>query len=197
MSRKSLVIALSKLAPFNCVDASLEQYPTPVDLAADVLWVAHMRGDVMGKKVADLGCGNGILGVGAQLLGASDVVFLDRDEHALTVAKENAVDGNFLCCDITAFDETVDVVLMNPPFGVQKIHADKIFLEAAFAAASVIYSLHKITSKKFIAALAAQHGFVVEDVIPLDFVLPKTYEFHTQKKYVVKVGLWILRKSNL
>ena len=31
--------------------------------------------------------------------------------------------------DINGFNEKVDTVIQNPPFGVKKEHADKIFLE--------------------------------------------------------------------
>lgn len=46
--------------------------------------------DYNGKQVLDLGCGSGILGIAALLLGAENVVGCDIDEKAPKVARENA-----------------------------------------------------------------------------------------------------------
>ncbi|MDP4109531.1 MAG: 50S ribosomal protein L11 methyltransferase [Bacillota bacterium] len=44
-----------------------------------------------GEKVLDLGCGSGILAIGALLLGASSAVMTDIDENAVCVAAKNAL----------------------------------------------------------------------------------------------------------
>jgi rRNA N6-adenosine-methyltransferase METTL5 len=44
-----------------------------------------------GLRVADLGCGGGVLGVGTACLGASSIMFADVDPDALRLARENAV----------------------------------------------------------------------------------------------------------
>ena len=44
-----------------------------------------------GVSLLDMGCGSGILGIGAALLGASDVVCVDIEEGAARAASENAV----------------------------------------------------------------------------------------------------------
>lgn len=41
------------------------------------------------KKVLDVGCGSGILSIGAALLGCTDVLGVEIDEDAVTVAEEN------------------------------------------------------------------------------------------------------------
>lgn len=43
-----------------------------------------------GDKLLDMGCGTGILGIGAALLGAGHVAFVDIDEHCMKTAVENA-----------------------------------------------------------------------------------------------------------
>ena len=59
--------------------------------------------------VADLGCGTGILGLGASGLGASFVVGVDIDPEALecarATAEENGMEGglDFILCDVSAF----------------------------------------------------------------------------------------------
>lgn len=47
--------------------------------------------DLAGRPVADVGCGSGILAVGACLMGADPVEAVDIDPIAVEVAKENAV----------------------------------------------------------------------------------------------------------
>jgi ribosomal protein L11 methyltransferase len=49
------------------------------------------RLDIHGRSVADVGCGSGILSIGACLLGASHVVAVDVEQLSVEVAKENAV----------------------------------------------------------------------------------------------------------
>lgn len=44
-----------------------------------------------GLKVADIGCGSGILSIGACLLGASEVIAVDNDSVSVEAAKENAL----------------------------------------------------------------------------------------------------------
>jgi methylase of polypeptide subunit release factors len=43
-----------------------------------------------GESVADIGCGTGIYGIAAALLGAGRVLFTDIDPNALRAARENA-----------------------------------------------------------------------------------------------------------
>lgn len=43
-----------------------------------------------GARVLDMGCGSGILGIGALLLGAGSVVAMDTDEYAIITAQQNA-----------------------------------------------------------------------------------------------------------
>lgn len=61
-------------------------------------------GDIDGRTVLDLGCGTGMLGVAAGMLGASAVVGLDVDTTALAAAAENAsdldVEIDLVCCDV-------------------------------------------------------------------------------------------------
>lgn len=45
--------------------------------------------DIENKEVLDLGCGSGILSIGALLLGANHVNMVDIDENSVKIAKEN------------------------------------------------------------------------------------------------------------
>ncbi len=199
MNKKRLAISLSKLKSFKG-EASLEQYSTDSEIAADLLWYAFLHGDIEGKSVLDLGCGNGILGVGALLLGAKKAYFLDIDKEALNVAKENArtfKNASFVCCDVREFDNKVNVVIENPPFGVQNEHADKVFLEKAMDISKKVYSFHKIESGNFINSLVADNGFRVKEILEYDFFLRRSMNFHKRDKYKVRVGCWVLEKRKI
>lgn len=203
MDRKRLAIALSKLKVIENGNVSLEQYQIGSELAADMLWIAYTAGDIENCVVADFGCGNGILGIGALLLGAKEVYFLDCDEKMIELTKGNLTNVkrlgtkakiHFILDDVSKFDKKVDTVLMNPPFGVQKRKADKIFLITAMKYATKVYSLHKIESEGFLRQVTIDNGFCVEGIIRKNFVIKKSYEFHSKNKYDIEVGIWILKK---
>ena len=89
MNKKQLAILLSKLKTFEKQDINLEQYPTECEIAAESLWFAYMQSDIKNKIIADLGCGNGIFGIGSLILGAKKVIFLDVDKKILDIAYKN------------------------------------------------------------------------------------------------------------
>ena len=207
MNKQALAIILSKLKTFSESNLSLEQYQTPSDLASDVLWSAFMQGDIKGKKVADLGCGNGIFGIGALLLGAKEVYFVDKDQAMIELAKTN-ISGiktplgktfsnvSFMNLEISFFSTPVDVVFQNPPFGVQEAGADRPFLDKAMELSLSLYSLHKIESKEFLKNYSQEHGFTLKGILKFQFPLRPTQSFHTKQKHLVEVGCFIFRKKN-
>lgn len=78
---------------------------TSAHLAARMVYTAEFEfGDIEGRNVLDLGCGTGMLGIAAGVLGAGSVVGLDIDPGALRAAAENAdsmdVDMDLVCCDV-------------------------------------------------------------------------------------------------
>jgi len=146
MRKKHLAMLLSKLEGFPEPKPELEQYRTPGNVASELLWLAYSAGDIAGKVVADLGTGTGVLAIGAKLLGAEKVYAVEVDGKALEVARRNAeragVEVEFINADVSEFDERVDTVVMNPPFGSQRKHADRPFLLKAFEVADRVYSIH-------------------------------------------------------
>jgi len=183
VNKKELAILLSKLEKIR-PKKKLEQYQTPSEIAADLLWVAFLRGDLKGK-VADLGCGNGILGIGAKLLGAREVYCVEIDEDSLEVAERNArklgVDVKFSLMDVRDFEEGVDTVVMNPPFGRKPHHLDRVFLEKAFEIADVIYSIHPASSTHFLLNFGKRHSFHGEVLKEFDFPLRAIFPWHRKR----------------
>lgn len=201
LTKSRLAIELSKLKLFDNPNPNLEQYPTDSEIASNILWKAYMYNHL--TTVADLGAGTGILGLGAALLDAEKVYLIEKDENAIKIAKQNKVHLEqkytklptvFKNIPIQEFKKKVDTVIMNPPFGIQNIHADKVFLEKAFKIANVIYSLHKIESKQFIEQLAQDNNFIVKEILPFDFPLKSTMKHHKQRIRRIKVGCWIMER---
>lgn len=184
MKQKELAITLSKLAPFVGTSPSLEQYSLSGDEAA--FFLSHVS--VFGKRVIDLGCGNGILGYGCFLLGASSVTLVDVDSSACAVAQRNCPSCSVLCSDVSNVTGEFDVVVMNPPFGIQQRKADKLFLEKAFSLAPVVYSLHTRGSEPFLQAIARDYGYDLR-IIPFTLSLSQQYTFHEKNKHTVHVLL--------
>ena len=133
---RHLAITLSKLPAHPCNSVELEQYQTEGDLAA--MWLSQIdaHDGLEGKTVLDLGAGNGILGHGAQLLGA-DVTFVECDEEAAELCQKL---GNTIIGRVGEMDlPEVDIVICNPPWGVQIHGADKVFIETALQCAPVVH----------------------------------------------------------
>ena len=56
-----------------------------------------------GDKILDMGCGSGILSIGAMLLGADSVVAVDIEQNAVETAAENAQKNNIPFMKYTAY----------------------------------------------------------------------------------------------
>lgn len=206
-SKSQLAIALSKLAVFeNFGKQQLmkEQYATDSEAAAEAVWFAYMNGDIEEKAVADLGCGTGLLGIAALLLGAGKVYFVDSDKDAIGLCSKNiagaaskdaAARTMVMADDVADFHNRVDTVIQNPPFGTKAKHADRQFLLQAFKAADVIYSFHKIETADFVRKIAADNGFSVTNIMPLQLQLKNTYGFHRSRMRRVDVGLFRIVKQ--
>jgi len=205
MNKKKLAVLLSKLKTFEEPALKLEQYCLDSEVAASILWFAYLNNDIKNKTIADLGCGTGILGLGALVLGAKKVYFVDIDKSSLAIAKQNLdflkkefkikPKAIFLNQHIEDFKRKVDIILQNPPFGVREKHKDKIFLTIAMKSAPVIYSLHKIESENFIKKFTEENNFKVEALLKFNLPLKRTLKFHKKKIYFVKVGCWKLVKN--
>ena len=199
MKLRHLEMKLQRIAGYYHPRAALEQYQTPASLAARLLYHALMKGDIEGKTVCDLGCGSGVLAIGAALLGADRVKGVDSDPQAVMGANENAAlldaDAEFIVADVR--DEALpallgpcDTVIMNPPFGAQKAHADRPFIDLALSIAPVTYSIFNAGSTQFIETYIAERAEIDERVGGI-FPIKRTFSFHTHD--VQEIGVEILR----
>lgn len=200
ISKKGLAVALSRLEGFSNAKVELEQYPTESEIAAELLWHAHLHGNISGRDVVDLGAGTGILAVGAAVLGAASVLAVEKDETAITILQKNLAlyetsQIRVLHHDIKDWYGTADTVVMNPPFGTKKKHADKLFLEKAVATAPVLYTIHKATTERFITAFCRDHNLRIAWSVEREFPLKKSMPHHTKRREKVAVKLYRLERE--
>lgn len=202
MKRKHLAMLLSRLEGFPEPKPWLEQYKTPGDVASELLWLAHSLGHIAGKVIADLGTGTGVLAIGAKLLGAKKVYAVEIDEKAIEVARKNAgkagVNVEFLHIDVSEFDVKVDTVIMNPPFGSQRKHADRPFLLKAFEVADVVYSIHlaKPEVRNFIEKFSGEMGFRAVRLKTVPFEIPAQFYFHRKRLERIPVDLYLFERCS-
>lgn len=171
----------------------LEQYATSPNLAARMLHIASFQyDDIWQKAVIDLGCGCGILSLGARLLGAGMTIGVDIDIGALQTAARNAskVDESldFIQADLLNCGQNgplsirflADTVIMNPPFGTKNKGADISFLSVAcHIAKTAVYSMHKTSTRKFVVRKAAQWGWQASVLAEVKFEIKACYKHHS------------------
>ena len=195
MRQKELEIKLQKVPAYERPNPFIEQYMTPANIAADVIFTAYGFGDIQDKKVADLGCGTGIFSFGAKLVDAREVIGIDIDKEAIKIAKDYAEKNNqdieFLVKDVKDFDVECETVIMNPPFGAQKSNrwADRRFIEKGFDIADVIYSLHLTKTIEFIEKMILSLGGEITTYKEYEFSIKHTYSFHRKKSSKFDVTL--------
>lgn len=157
---KKLEEYLQSVDGFEQPKILLEQYPTPPHIAACMTHhIQSQHDDIEGNLVADLGCGCGMLSIGATLLGAQLTVGFELDEAAADTFRQNVVDmelpnvdcvrANVLQLPGSKWDKAFDTVIMNPPFGTKhNAGMDMRFLEVAMRLATgAVYSLHKTSTR--------------------------------------------------
>lgn len=187
MKKKELEIMLEGIEKPEKIKAELEQYLTPSNIAADILWRAYYNGDIEGKLIIDLGCGNGIFSIGAALLNAKKVIGIDIDEELIEIAKKEAkkfgVNVKFIVMDIEKFNEKGDVVIMNPPFGAQYENrkADRKFIEKAMEISNCIYSLHLKEGIDFIKNLIERNEWKLMETKAYRFPIKASLPFHEKR----------------
>ena len=205
IKKKHLEMILDSLKRHPSPKADLEQYTIDGKLASDILFFAV--NDFYNNVVIDLGCGTGRLAIGSKLLGAKRAIGIDIDRESIEAAKENAkianVEVDFYCMDIRDVDEEFlnrvlnedrdlkRIVIQNPPFGAQKKHADRIFLDKALEIGDVIYTIHNYPTKDFVMKYVEDKGGKITHIYEASFRIPAIYEFH--KKKVVDIPVVVFR----
>ena len=201
MRLRHLSMLLSKLERCEDPDVSLEQYATSGELAARWMFDIAAFGDLLeGSTVLDLGCGNGILGIGALHLSADSAILIDCDSDCCDVSRRNAetLEGTKSCdileADVASLDSDlwdIDLVISNPPWGRQKEKADAPFFDLIESMGVVSHIMHN-SDARHIRPRFEEAGWGVEKYGEADFAIPASFDHHRSSRGVTKAGFWRL-----
>lgn len=206
-NKKELISIIQNTETFTSPIIELEQYSVNASCAVDIIYYAGFEfNDINQAFVYDLGAGTGRLSIASAFFNASYVLSVDIDINALKILKKNVhsleLDNIIfpLCADIEFFEisqraflKKVKVTtIMNPPFGVQTKFADRIFLKKAFKFSDIVYSIHLANKKvfNFISTYINKLGWKIDNVLPFNMILEKTFPFHTQKTKKIDVHIY-------
>jgi putative methylase len=222
--RIELEIFLSQIKSVAFPKADLEQYLISESVAATMLHTAaYCYDDIMGRSILDLGCGTGRLSLGAAFLGADEVLGIDLDKEAVKSALENSrrtelnEKTNWIIGDLGVVKGKFNTVIQNPPFGVQKRNADRVFLEKALEVGDAVYSLHnhprldiqlmkklksapsrilQVSASPFLRNYIEHLGGSIKAVYAMPMALPRAFTFHKKEKHEIIVDFYVIKKTN-
>ncbi len=142
---------------------------------------------------------------------ASCILSIDKDWKALCILKNNIKNLDLehiifpICAEVKCLEISKLILpknlkittIMNPPFGVQHKTADRIFLEKAFTYSDVVYSIHLANEKvhRFILDYVKKYNWKVDNVLPFNMILEKSFKFHTKKIKKIDVNVYRFLKK--
>lgn len=166
-------------------------------------WLSDIAafGDLIeGCSVVDLGTGNGVLGLGALLMGASSATLIEVDEEACAACANNAADlgledrVEIVQAEVdedTLAKSSADLVITNPPWGKQLERADRPFLEAILSAGVTAHIMHN-AGAGHIQSIFEAAGWGVERYGEADLALPAAYAHHSRERGRTRAAFWRL-----
>ena len=202
MKLKSLISDLESVESFLNPKEYLEQYQTSPQIAGEMFHYISQNYNLKDLKIADLGCGTGILGIAAALCGCENVFLFDIDEDAIDIAKQNVQNLNLenniqlMIVDIhnlkdwETLNKYFDIVITNPPFGIRSEKgADIEFLKTASKLCNnTIFSLHKLSTINFLKKFYTKNGVKNINSFSIQYDLPKSYKFHKKANKNIEVA---------
>lgn len=207
MKKKEIVSIIQNTATFSNPKIELEQYCIDAASAVDILFFAGLEfDDIKNRLIFDFGAGTGRLSIASAYFNATYVLSVDIDWSALKILNENILSLDLkhiifpICSDIDNFEISNSILprnlkittIMNPPFGVQKRAADRIFLEKAFKISDVVYSVHlaNVNVSKFISNYIKKFNWKIDYVYPFNMILERTFPFHSKKRKNINVEIY-------
>ncbi|MHA2034815.1 MAG: METTL5 family protein [Promethearchaeota archaeon] len=212
INKKELISIIQNTEAFIKPKIELEQYCIDATSAVDLIFFAGFEyNDISNRFIIDLGSGTGRLSIASAYLNAYAVLSVDIDNSALQSLKRN-IEGlgleNIifpLCSNVKNLElrkenyiNTLKITtIMNPPFGVKKRKADRIFLEKAFTFSDTIYSIHLAGEKvfNFISKFCEKFKWHIDNYFPYKLILERSFEFHTKRAKKIDVNVFRFVKN--
>lgn len=208
-----MISIIQDVESFSNPKIDLEQYCIDATSAVDIIFFAGVEfNDISNRIVIDLGCGTGRLSIAAAYLQAKSILSIDIDIDALRILRKNLqkLELDLIISPIRAeiknfnisnqnFPKSLKITtIMNPPFGVQKRKADRVFLEKAFSFSHIVYSIHLSSSsiQNFIKNYIKKYNWEIDYIFPYQLELEKTYPFHSFSRKKIDVDIYRYRKKN-
>lgn len=199
MRLKDLKVELSKVKDFSKVSISLEQYMTPPEIAASIAHTIHATyDDIEGRSVLDLCCGTGMLSFACSYFSPSYILGVDSCPKALEVFRLNNLrfraNVDLLRCsieDLTFLSSEFDTAILNPPFGTKIKHADIKVVDKALEVCSVVYSLHKSSTRGYLVRKYPRAEILAE----IKYVIPRKHDFHKKDRKIIEVDFIRISKA--
>lgn len=126
----------------------------------------------LGDRVLDLGCGSGILSIGAMLLGADSVTAVDIEDYSVRTAMENAQKNGISLDKYTAYcgNIVVDEELSNKLGTGYDIITANIVADVLIAMKNLFYKYLKDSGTLIISGIIDSHkDEVIDEVISAGF----------------------------
>ncbi|MHA1149549.1 MAG: METTL5 family protein [Promethearchaeota archaeon] len=207
LKKKDLVSIIQQTAPFKDPKIELEQYCIDAQSAVDLIFFAGVEyNDIANCLIFDLGGGTGRLSLASAYFSPYYIISIDIDLEAIQILKENILDLELedlifpinmdvkeLQISRSMFPKEIQITtIMNPPFGVQKPTADRIFLEKAFTFSDVVYSIHLAGNKikSFISRYIDDFGWKIDYILPFNMLLEHSFRFHSKKVKKIDVSIY-------
>ena len=214
INKKELISIIQNTESFIKPKIELEQYCIDATSAIDILFFAGFEySDITNRFIVDLGSGTGRLSIASAYLNANAVLSVDIDINALNSLQRNIKNLRLeniifpLCADVGNLELSKKHLLrnvrittiMNPPFGVKKRKADRIFLEKAFSFSDVVYSIHLAGEKvyNFISKFCERFNWRIDNYFPYTMILERTFKFHTKKTKQIDVNVFRFVKKKI
>ena len=160
-------------------------YHATTRLCLDWLTEQNLNGNLAGKTVIDYGCGSGILGIGALLLGAKQVFAVDIDPQAVLATKQNA-ERNGVADRLQAFlpDDFQQAFEKNPNVILCDMMIANILAKPLMTLAPYFATLCKPNAQIVLSGLIAEqlddvrHAYAPYFYLTDDFAFAKTEDAH-------------------
>jgi len=212
INKKQLISIIQSTESFSKPKIELEQYCIDAISAVDIVYFAGFEfNDIDNKLILDLGTGTGRLSIASALLNAAIVLSVDIDILAVNTLKKNISKLDLknvifpLCSDVKSLEFSKEALfnnfkittIMNPPFGVKRKTADRVFLKKAFSISDVVYSIHLAGEKvfDFISKFCYKYDWHIDNFFPYKMLLERSYQFHTKKVKSIDVNIFRFIKN--